>query len=183
MALNQKEFNDNLNRVVSWTNKLMKESKYSDDHYRYYGTVFRQTHPVINGQPLFKEVEGYGTWNLIDNKISIYKEALQQALIPRGNIEHVQLENLSELGRILSFEIGLTTHEGLMIIESDCFFDESDVPPIDTWFYLDIKSESGLGDGILYCWIPKPFIPIVQHALKFEVFKACEWFNSSTANR
>jgi len=171
MAANEKEFNDNLNKAISWTNKLSKDFDYENG---FYGTVFRQTNPIINGHLLYEMDLDYATWNISPYKFSHYKEALDQVLVLREETQFSYYEDLSKLGRILSFEIGFTTHDGGMIVESQCFFDESDVPPIDTWFYLESKSNKN-GIGLLYCWIPKPFEHIVEQTMKFDFFECCRW--------
>lgn len=172
MAINEKEFNDNLNKAISWTNKLSKDFDYENG---FYGTVFRQTNPIINGRFLYEIDSDYATWSISPYELSHYQDALKQVLKLREGIEFLYIDDLPKLGRILSFEIGFTTHDGGIIVESQCFFDESDVPPIDTWFYLENKSHVKYSKGVLYCWIPKPFEPIVEHAMKFDFFECYAW--------
>jgi hypothetical protein len=70
------------------------------------------------------------------------------------------------LGRILYFETQVTTHDGTAIVHSDCFVDESDVPPIDTWFYFDEEKRN------LFCWIPREFEEVMQKAIDVEMFES-----------
>jgi len=60
---------------------------------------------------------------------------------------------MAELGKVLRFEIG--------------FVDDSDIPPIDTWFYVTKK--------YLYCWIPTLFLDKMQDAIDVEILNSYEW--------
>jgi hypothetical protein len=173
MAIDEKEFNYNLNKVISWTNELSKDFDYEIG---FYGEVFRQTHPTINGHSLYENNRGYVIWKLDDYELSNYQAALDQVLKLREGSETLYFDNISKLGRILSYEIGLTTNDRIMIAESHCFFDESDLPPIDTWFYLESKSDVN-HKSVLYCWIPNFFEPIVAQAMKCDIMESCTWFN------
>nr|WP_294945591.1 hypothetical protein [uncultured Mucilaginibacter sp.] len=159
----------------------MKESDYSDG---FYGTVFRQTHPVVNGEPLYEEGEdGYVIWTLANYKsMSNYMEGLKQVLTRREDMPYELYDNLAELGRILKIELGCSNTDGVMVIESQLFFDEFDIPPIDTWFYLENDVDNRERLGVLYCWIPEHFVSIVEHSLYFDFYKACEWFDFAYVN-
>lgn len=171
MAIDKKQFNDNLKNVIDWTRKLSRNFDYKDG---FYGTVFRQTNPIISNQPLYDIDGDYAVWDLDDLDLANYEEALKQALAVRPISQELYGDDLSALGRILCFSIGLTTHDKGMISESQCFFDESDVPPIDTWFYLD-KTRSVNVIGTLYCWIPSPFVPVVREGMHYDLIECCEW--------
>lgn len=85
------------------------------------------------------------------------------------------------LGRILCFQTGITTYDGVPVTESRHFMDESDAPPIDTWFFLkrnyyhdDCKCEQ-----TLFCWIPKAFEGVVQDAIDVEIFDSYRWLDEN----
>ena len=173
MIINEKEFNDNLRKAIAWTNKLSENFDYENG---FYGTVFRQTNPIIKGQLLYQFDFDYATWNIDDLQLSNYYDALDQVLAQREELQPTYFDDLSKLGRILCFPIGFTTHDGMMIAESQCFFDESDVPPIDTWFYLERSTTINV-EGVLYCWIPKAFESVVEQGMKSDFMQCCKWLN------
>jgi hypothetical protein len=105
----------------------------------WYGTVLRQTNPLIEEHALFTLDGDYTTWNVDPYEVAYFQQALaavweqrEQVLGPSVPL----LDSLAEKGRILCFSTCLTTHDGIAIVDSQRFVDESDVPPIDTWFYL-----------------------------------------------
>lgn len=76
-------------------------------------------------------------------------------------------------GRILVVECGLNIPDGAVEVETANFFDEFDLPPIDTWFY------NGYGEdevGILFAWIPEQFIDIAQLAIDMQFLNILHWF-------
>lgn len=76
-------------------------------------------------------------------------------------------ENVSELGKIIRFEIDITTLDCASCVETYGFIDESDIPPIDTWFYITTN--------YLFCWIPKMFIEKMQNAIEVEMLDSYGW--------
>jgi hypothetical protein len=172
-------FISRLNKAVAWTAKLSQGFDYENG---WYGTVFRQTNPIIQQAPLYQFDDDYTTWNLDAYDIQIFEQALQATLAVRDNEPigiDLTVSVLSELGRIICFTTQLTTHEGTAIIDSQCFVDDSDVPPIDTWFYL----ETGFPwkkSTTLFCWIPRQFESVMQAAIDVEMFGSYEWFDEST---
>jgi len=83
---------------------------------------------------------GYTAWNLDVYDLNNFEQALKIAFKQRDT-EAINMDfsfaDFQRLGRVLYFETQVTTHDGAAVAESNCFVDESDVPPIDTWFYLD----------------------------------------------
>jgi hypothetical protein len=169
-----------LKQVIAWTEHLMRHFAYAPDRQNH-GAIFRQINPVINGQPLYSSDWGYTTWNLDVYSLDNFEQALQIAVNQRDQ-EAILLDfnfaNFQQLGRILYFETGLTLHDGFAIAESNCFVDESDVPPIDTWFFLDrnIKNRA-LSKDNLFCWIPKRFESIMQEAINAEFLDSYHWLD------
>lgn len=139
-----------------------------------YGTVFRQLNPIIGGESLFSIEAGYTTWNKDVYELDYLKQALQQALEQRDSQVSKELfdyRDFQRLGRVLYFETQVTTHDGTAIVHSDCFVDESDAPPIDTWFYFDAEKRN------LFCWIPREFENVMQKAIDVEMFDSYHWLD------
>ncbi|UOQ52945.1 hypothetical protein [Hymenobacter cellulosivorans] len=75
-------------------------------------------------------------------------------------------------GRILAVRIWDTIVDGATQGESRGFMDEYDFPPVDTWFY----KASTADDAILFAWIPKQFIWLVDQAIAVNVPDMMGWF-------
>jgi hypothetical protein len=167
-----------LKQVVRWTENLSEGFDFKDG---LYGKVFRQTNPSINGVPLYSFDVDYATWNLDDYNPAVYDQLLDLAIEVRNKEYDLDLSKLDNLGKILSFQTSVTTHDGVPIIESQCFVDESDVPPIDTWFYLkrNYYHSEHRCDQVLFCWIPKPFEGVMQQAIEVEILDSYRWLESN----
>jgi hypothetical protein len=169
-----------LKQVISWTEYLMQKFVYPPDRQNH-GEIFRQINPVINGQPLYTCDRGSATWNLDDCDLDNFEQALRIAVEQREQeieLLDFNLADFQQLGRILYFATGGTLHDGFAIAESNCFVDESDVPPIDTWFFLDRNSKNpALSKDNLFCWIPKRFEPIIQEAINVDYLGSYHWLD------
>jgi len=169
--MDKQSFVEQLRIAIEWTSVL---SQNFDFEKGFYGTVFRKTNPIINNILLYSFDGDYVTWNVDECNVSNYKSALSQAISCRGIVE----KKMSYRGRILCFTIGLTTNDGVAVIESDCFMDESDVPPIDTWFYISENNNTSNSEiATLFCWIPSEFERVVQKAIDIEMMKSYFWFD------
>jgi hypothetical protein len=167
--INKEEFLKPLNLAVEWTDVLSRDFDFQNG---FYGTVFRNTNPVINGIPLYSFDGDYTTWNIDEHNVENYELALEQAISTRISVKN----KLSYNGKILCFTIGLTTNDGAAIVDSHCFFDESDVPPIDTWFYIiDNNNDYECEKANLFCWIPTGFIEVVQRGIDGEMMGSYLW--------
>lgn len=171
-------FVQRLKQVIGWTAKLAGKFDYDNG---FYGTVFRQTNPVINGVSLYEFDWDYARWNLDDYDEQLYEKLLGIAVSVRGEQEAPDFTNLAELGRILSFETCCSTHDGAAIAESRCFVDEGDIPPIDTWFYLkrDYYHSEHCCRQALFCWIPKAFEKVMLAAADVEIFDSYRWLDEN----
>lgn len=171
-------FTKNLNQVISWTEKLSKNFDFQNGKF---GLVFRQTNPVLNGTELYSFDDDYATWKVDDYSFENYEILLNLAIKQRINSEHVDFTKLDDLGRILSFQTCITTHDGAPIVESRNFVDEGDVPPIDTWFYLkrNYFHSEYLCEQSLFSWIPKNFEAVVQQAINVEILDSYRWFDEN----
>jgi len=155
-------FYENLRQTIGWTQSII--CKIKDTTQIDYLRVFRSINPDYEGRPFY-------IFN--DNTISAsvphipfnYNTILSEILTMRGNIT-IPIQNVSDLGKILRFEIDVTTHDGAPAAELG-FVDESDIPPIDTWFYVTKK--------YLYCWIPILFIDKMQDVMDVEILDSYEW--------
>lgn len=76
-------------------------------------------------------------------------------------------------GKILVIEHGENIPDGAADPETEGFFDEWDLPPIDTWFYNDYSETSG---GILFAWIPEKFIELTDKAISIQLLNILNWF-------
>jgi len=141
-----------------------------------HGAIFRQINPVINGQSLYASEWGYTTWNLDVYDLNNFRQALQLAFSQRDRLignQDGSFSSFQDLGRVLYFHTQLTTHDGAAIVDSNCFVDESDVPPIDTWFYFDQEK------AILFCWIPKKYESVMQAAIDVEIMNSYHWLDEA----
>lgn len=76
-------------------------------------------------------------------------------------------------GRILVAEYGMNIPDGAVEVETESFFDEFDLPPIDTWFY---NGHSEARRGILFAWIPAQFMGLAQLAIDMQFLDILHWF-------
>jgi hypothetical protein len=157
------DFYLNLKKTILWTETIIRKIEHTSNIN--YSTVLRTTNPPYEGKPFYKfddTLYNYpSTPEIGFNYLSVLNDALAlrpDTILPKGNLD--------ELGKILKFEIDLTTHDGAACAESG-FVDESDIPPIDTWFYITTK--------YLYCWIPTMFIEKMQEAIDVEMFGSYSW--------
>jgi len=165
-----------LEQAKAWTDQLTKDFDYVNG---WYGTVLRQTNPLVDGKPLFTTDGDYTTWNVDPYELDYFQQALGTVWAQREQVLGATvpvLHGLAECGRILCFSTGVTTHDGAAIIDSQCFVDESDVPPIDTWFYLQEDFRTAL-HPTLYCWIPKGFESVMQAAIDVEMMDSYAWLD------
>ena len=179
----EKEITDFLNQlkqVIRWTEKLSKDFDFKDGSY---GKVFRKTNPIINGTYLYRFNGDYTTWNLDDYDNILYETLLEIVIRSRDKIDDFSLSDIDSLGRIICFQTCCTTHDGAPIVTSNCFVDEGDVPPIDTWFFLknNYYHNNYPSKQTLFCWIPKQFEEALQAAIDVEIFGSYSWldFNDS----
>lgn len=76
-------------------------------------------------------------------------------------------------GRILVVEYGHNIPDGAVEVETAGFFDEFDLPPIDTWFYNGYNESQR---GILFAWIPEQFADLAQRAIDLQFLNILHWF-------
>ncbi|GGH78022.1 hypothetical protein GCM10011379_45250 [Filimonas zeae] len=158
------EFYSNLIRTINWTEKIIKgldtEEKIN------YSRVLRSVNPDYEGVPFYRYDEALSSYASTPGLSFDYLKVLDKALKPREDSSFVY-RDINLLGQILEFYIDVTTHDGAPAAETDGFIDESDIPPIDTWFYLTRTK--------LYCWIPKMFIRTIENACEVEILDSYRW--------
>lgn len=162
------EFYFNLIRTINWAEKIV--TNIPDKSQINFSTILRVTNPEYNGKPFYSydgtDFSFAATPEVAFNYLIVFNEALKI----RGD-KDITKGDINQLGQILEFEIDLTTHDGAPCAASDGFVDESDIPPIDTWFYLTKK--------YLYCWIPNLFVEKMQGAIDVEIFDSYHWLRDS----
>jgi hypothetical protein len=164
------DFLYNLLQAAEWTAARAEDF---DFIHGCYGTVFRSINPLIQGNALYHIKSGYTTWQIDDLAIANFQAALDVVRQQRQPIrtEAIHYKELLATGRVLCFELLATTHDTIAIEESQGFMDESDVPPIDTWFALH--------DRTLFCFIPNQFEAIVQAAMRIQIIRCYDWLDEA----
>lgn len=160
-------FFSNLLRTVMFTESIVQKTEVNED--LDYSRVLRTTNPQYKEHPFYiyetdLPHEFANTPGISFN----YAELLSKAMDKRPAAD-VCVIDPQRLGRILAFEIDVTTHDGVPVFESAGFVDNSDIPPIDTWFFITHK--------YLYCWIPTLFIPQMQAAINVEMLDSYHWLD------
>ena len=158
----------NLIKTINWTEFLISEIRHETSVN--YSTVLRTTNPEYEGKLLYRYENTRAGFAATPDVGFNYKEVLEKALRKRQN-DRLTKHGSDQLGQVLEFDIDLTTHDGAPCAESEGFVDESDIPPIDTWFYLTKK--------YLYCWIPNMFIDKMQGAIDVEILDSYRWIKDS----
>jgi hypothetical protein len=158
------DFYSNLQRTIIWTEKIIKNIDVNSDID--YSNVLRTTNPNYNGIPFYTLESTQFNWPSTPELCFDYNLVLGAALqLRQGGM--LSNKNITEIGKIIRFQIDITTHDGAPCAESYGFIDESDIPPIDTWFFLTAN--------YLFCWIPKMFIEKMQNAIDVEILDSYGW--------
>lgn len=76
-------------------------------------------------------------------------------------------------GKIIVVEYGLNIPDGAAEVETEGFFDEFDLPAIDTWFFKASDEHCG---GVLFAWIPEQFVAIANKAIDIQFLNIIHWF-------
>lgn len=102
-----------------------------------------------------------------------YVEVFVQQLAYKTRATAGLTRQLSYPGRILVVEYGSNIPDGAVEIETAGFFDEFDLPPLDTWFYNGYSEPER---GILFAWIPEQFVDLAQLAIDVQFMDILHWF-------
>lgn len=164
------EFYANLVRTINWTEKVI--AGIDDITQINYATILRSNNPVYEGRPFYQyENTTSGYAQPPDNPFN-YAVLLREALTYKKD-GFIYFKNMHQLGEILEFNIDVTTYDHASCIDTHGFIDESDIPPIDTWFYITNTK--------LYCWIPDFFIQKMQDAIAVEILGSYNWIKDSNS--
>lgn len=82
--------------------------------------------------------------------------------------------NKKYLGKILLSQVDQTVIDGASSSESYYLFDDYDLPPIDTWFYLTKDK----GTRLLFAWIPGAYGEHAQNAIDVNCVDGMNWFEN-----
>jgi hypothetical protein len=130
---------------------------------------------ATNGQPISVEAWAQKTDPYHpDSFAEIFDKQLE---LKAAKADKLSCENKYE-GRILVIEYGLNIPDGANEAETDGFFDEWDIPPIDTWFYNDSSITNG---GILFAWIPEKFVDLADRAIDIQFLGILKWFDKPSS--
>ena len=88
--------------------------------------------------------------------------------------------NLAQKGRLLVFDPGQSLDDGAAQAASDCFFDERNAPPWDTWLMFIRESPRAPYrwnelDYYLLCWIPAPLVPMAALGIDVNPEQCLHW--------
>ena len=75
-------------------------------------------------------------------------------------------------GEIVISEIDISVTDGASAADSYYLFDDCDLPPIDTWFYLLNKGDTRL----IFAWIPDEYKTLVEDAIAVNCVECIGWF-------
>lgn len=164
------EFYANLVRTINWAEKII--AGIDDITKINYATILRSVNPVYKGRPFYRYEDDTPEFTQTPNLPFNYAALLKDALAYKKD-GFIYFKNMHQLGQILEFEIDISTCDGVSCSVTDGFIDKSDVPPIDTWFYITTTK--------LYCWIPNFFLQKMQDAMAVELMGSYNWIKDSNS--
>jgi hypothetical protein len=131
--------------------------------------------PSLDGMASIEQSIPWEEWTkksdpyYLESFIGIFKRQLAFKKALSDKLTHNDIYK----GKILVVEYGENIPDGAAEPETDGFFDEWDIPPIDTWFYNDYSVARG---GILLAWIPERFVELADKAIEVQVLNILNWF-------
>ena len=147
-------------------------------------SVFRGFNPEINGAEIFEY--GISWFGSTDNKpyksVKWITEPWDNDWLI-GSLFHDQMAYkfscLSKTsfqpaykGEVLISKVDETVIDGASAVSSYYLFDDFDLPPIDTWFYLTSDKRGRL----LFAWIPQAYLQDAQAAIDVNCMDCIGWF-------
>jgi hypothetical protein len=147
-------------------------------------SVFRGFNPEINGRELFEY--GIGTFGSPDNKpyktVGWTTDPLQHDWFV-GTLLQDQMAYKDAClvktsfqsaynGEIIISRVDETVLDGASAVSSYYLFDDYDLPPIDTWFYLTSNNKKRL----LFAWIPHAYMYDANEAVDVNCMDCIGWF-------
>ena len=94
-------------------------------------------------------------------------------------IGHEGLADLED-GRLVLFDLEACFFDGVACIESGGFFDESDLPPWDTW--VAFNAFAGKQAQVLLSWVPGAYVDAVGRAMKAHFVDGYRWLDEEHAS-
>lgn len=159
-------FFEQLEKTVAWTEGIILD--WDPDVQMDYAHVLRTPSLEYNDAPFYHFATG--TFAVEPPDIPFNYQAVLNGVLPFREVMAFDCK-ASELGRVLEFQIDISTRDGAPEVQSEGFVDGSDIPPIDTWFYVT--------KTYLYCWIPRLFISKTQEAMDVEILDSYRWIKDS----
>lgn len=166
--IHSEEFYVNLVKTIAHTEKIIREI--DDQASIDYAAVLRTCNPTYHGDPLYHFYPIHGRFVIEILEDFNFDDILATALALR-DVTPIGLNEPEKRGKLLAFEINISTIDGAPEVYSDSFVDNLDIPPIDTWFFVTSK--------YLYCWIPTMFIGKMQAAIDVEVLNSYTWLEEA----
>lgn len=138
-----------------------------------YAAVFRRS-SNFDHPPAFMEEGGFVNLDL-DVFYEPHDIGLALATVAKGrkDVRPASWQDILLKGKIVAHEICASLIDGGCEAVSNGYVDIYDLPPIDTWIYLTYPGE--MVNPILYCWVPNPFVPTMQHAIDVSITDLFEW--------
>src|SRR6476620_1602113 len=154
-VISPEQFQYNLNRTIAWTQQIVEGIR--NPSAINYARVLRTINPIYEGKPFYNYYDDY----IAPPEIEINFAPVLFYILSLRKEKIKPKMKINELGKILRFQVNISTLDGAPITESEGFVDDADIPPIDTWFYSTKE--------YLYCWIPTLFVPKMQGAIDVEI--------------
>jgi hypothetical protein len=124
-------------------------------------------------EDLFKRKQTLLQWTTHPLSENLVPELLDQQLIFKSGIVS-DLDGVEKIkGKILIADFDETVVDGASEACSEGFIDVYDLPPIDTWFYLNRNAS---GWRRIYAWIPAQFTHLVDEAIAVNCVEILNWF-------
>ncbi len=179
--IDKKEFLSNLKLTKNYCNDKIQDSSKS------LASILRTINPTIRKTQIFDyEFTQFGysdiedltlvKWNL--NNDQYYTDIVENLFRKQLSIkkENTKKFNNKVSGRILVSEYQCSVTDGASEVEAKGLIDIYDLPPIDTWFYIDKKND------LLFSWIPEKFTELINQAVLVNCLGMLRWMDTDYKN-
>jgi hypothetical protein len=146
--------------------------------YKNFTSILRSINVKRNGHELFKfslykvsapiPFYDFGTEWMFDpfDRPHLMEDLFEeQIVVKQKQASQIAASNIYE-GNILAFKIDETLNDGAAAVSSYGILDNSNCPPIDTWFYL---AEEG-NTRVLLAWIPIQLVNYVEEGISVNAY-------------
>jgi hypothetical protein len=144
--------------------------------------VLRTINPEIGGVPIFDfertQLEYLDNkqltvtkWNLNDNQY--YTEVVLDLFVQQLAVkkQYTKTSDTHFEGRILVSEYTCSVTDGASEVEAEGLVDIYDLPPIDTWFYIDHLNK------LLFSWVPEKYMLLFDNAVVVNCVDLFKWMD------